>query len=562
MKKPVRILSLFLCLLMLCSVMAGCRRDDNTDQTVEKTKTQLYVKYYNGGFGDEWLNRLCAEFEAMYADVSLEEGKVGVQIMKEFNRGQLTGPDGLKGNRNNVYLMENIDYYTYVASGMLLDLSDVVNDYAMTGKDTKESITRISGKIFPSYDEFLNVSGRYYGLPLFETSINLNYDIDMFEERGLYFAAGKTAEDFTEADFADERKVSSLFVNNRDDTRSDGPDGKPSTSDDGLPATYKDFRALTIYMKIAGVTPFVWNGFETGYLTGLVNDMWANNEGANQMKLNFTFDGTADTLVQTDANGKVMRNADGSVKLMDATVIGESNRALLQLQKGKLDALSFARLLLDDGLGNPNSSNYYSRSFDSGFSNINAQDCFLDPDANGVDPIGFLVDGGWWYNEAKVSDRNIGILPLPKVDASHIGEPNTKVSDRSSLIFVSSETPAAVQPVAKAFVSFLQSDYAMELYTKYTNTFRAMDYTLSEDTIASMSTYGKSVYATRNSADTTVLPWTPISAAARKNASVLSYRTYGFSVNSQEDNPLIYFTDHKDATAESYFEAIWNYRKP
>ena len=562
MKKPTRILSLFLCLLMLCSVMVGCRRDDNTDQTVEKTKTQLYVKYYNGGFGDEWLNRLCAEFEAMYADVSLEEGKVGVQIMKEFNRGQLTGPDGLKGNRNNVYLMENIDYYTYVASGMLLDLSDVVNDYAMTGKDTKESIIRISGKIFPSYDEFLNVSGRYYGLPLFETSINLNYDIDMFEERGLYFAAGKTAEDFTEADFADERKVSSLFVNNRDDARSDGPDGKPSTSDDGLPATYKDFRALTIYMKIAGVTPFVWNGFETGYLTGLVNDMWANNEGAGQMKLNFTFDGTADTLVQTDANGKVMRNADGSVKLMDATAISESNRALLQLQKGKLDALSFARLLLDDGLGNPNSSNYYSRSFDSGFSNINAQDYFLDPDANGVDPIGFLVDGGWWYNEAKVSDRNIGILPLPKVDASHIGEPNTKVSDRSSLIFVSSETPAAVQPVAKAFVSFLQSDYAMELYTKYTNTFRAMDYTLSEDTLASMSTYGKSVYATRNSADTTVLPWTPISAAARKNASVLSYRTYGFSVNSQEDNPLIYFTDHKDATAESYFEAIWNYRKP
>lgn len=561
MKKPVRILSLFLCLLMLCSVMAGCRRDDNTDQTVEKTKTQLYVKYYNGGFGDEWLNRLCAEFEAMYADVSLEEGKVGVQIMKEFNRGQLTGPDGLKGNRNNVYLMENIDYYTYVASGMLLDLSDVVNDYAMTGKDTKESITRISGKIFPSYDEFLNVSGRYYGLPLFETSINLNYDIDMFEERGLYFAAGKTAEDFTEADFADERKVSSLFVNNRDDARSDGPDGKPSTSDDGLPATYKDFRALTIYMKIAGVTPFVWNGFETGYLTGLVNDMWANNEGAGQMKLNFTFDGTANTLVQLDESGKVMRNADGSVKLMDATAISESNRALLQLQKGKLDALSFARLLLDDGLGNPNSSNYYSRSFDSGFSNINAQDCFLDPDANGVDPIGFLVDGGWWYNEAKVSDRNIGILPLPKVDASHIGEPNTKVSDRSSLIFVSSETPAAVQPAAKAFVSFLQSDYAMELYTKYTNTFRAMDYPLSKDTLASMSTYGKSVYATRNSADTTVLPWTPISAAARKNASMLSYRTYGFSVNSQEDNPLIYFTDHKDATAESYFEAIWNYRK-
>ena len=561
MKHIVRVISLLLCLVLVGVAFAGCRRDDNVDQKVDKTKTQLYVKYYNGGFGDEWLNQLCAEFEAMYADVSLEDGKMGVQIMKEFTRGQLTGPDNLKGNRNNVYLMENIDYYTYVASGMLLDLTDTLNDYAVTGKDTKETAKKIAEKILGSYDEFLNISGKYYGLPLFETSINLNYDIDMFEARGLYFAAGKTAEDFTEEDFADERKISSLFVNNADDPRAFGPDGAEGTSDDGLPATYKDFRALTIYMKITGVTPFVWNGYETGYLTGLINDMWVNNEGAEQMKYNFTFDGTATTLVELDANGNVVRNADGTVKLLPATAISEGNKNLLQLQKGKLDALEFARLLLDDGLGNDNSANYYYKSFDSGFSNINAQNYFLNPDDNGVDPIGFLVDGGWWYNEANVSDRNIGILPLPKVDASQIGKPNTKVSDRSSFIFVSNETPAAVQPVAKAFVSFLQSDYAMETYTKYTSTFRAMDYDLSAETLATMNTYGKSVYATRNSADTTVLPWTPISATARKNASLLSYRTYGFSVNSQENNPLIYFEDHKSATAVSYFEAIWKYRK-
>ena len=197
MKHIVRVISFLLCLVLVGVAFAGCRRDNNVDQKVDKSKTQLYVKYYNGGFGDEWLNKLCAEFEAMYADVSLEDGKMGVQIMKEFTRGQLTGPDNLKGNRNNVYLMENIDYYTYVASGMLLDLTDTLNDYAVTGKDTKETARKIAEKILGSYDEFLNVSGKYYGLPLFETSINLNYDIDMFEERGLYFAAGKTAEDFT-----------------------------------------------------------------------------------------------------------------------------------------------------------------------------------------------------------------------------------------------------------------------------------------------------------------------------------------------------------------------------
>lgn len=562
MKNIVKAVSVLLCLMMVFALTVGCNRNDDFNQKVDKTKTQLYVKYYNGGFGDEWLNKLCAEFEAMYADAHLEEGKTGVQIMKEFTRGQLSGPNDMKGKLNNVYLMENIDYYTFVASGMLLDLTDTINDYAVTGTETKETDRKIVNKIPQAYDEFLNVSWKYYGLPLFETSINLNYDIDMFNERGLYFAKGQTAEDFTEEDFADESKVASLFVNKIDDARSDGPDGKPETSDDGLPATYKDFRALTIYMKVTGVTPFVWNGYETGYLTGLINDMWANNEGAAQMKLNFTFEGKANTLVETDSNGKILRNADNSVKLMQETVIDGNNKNLLQLQKGKLDAIEFAKLLLDDGLGNKNSANYYSKSFDSSFSNINAQNYFLNPDENNIDPIGFLVDGGWWYKEAKVpSDRNIGILPLPKTDASQIGKPNTKVSDRASFIFVNNETPAAVQPVAKAFVSFLQSDYAMETYTKYTNTFRAMDYDLSEETIKNLSAYGKSVYDTRNSDDTVVLPWTPISQTARKSASLLSYRTYGFSVNTQENNPLVYFKDHGDATVESYFEAIWKYRK-
>ena len=563
MKNIVKVVSVLLCLMMVFAFTVGCNRNDDFNQKVDKTKTQLYVKYYNGGFGDEWLNKLCAEFEAMYADAHWEEGKTGVQIMKEFTRGQLSGPNDMKGKLNNVYLMENIDYYTFVASGMLLDLTDTIKDYAVTGAETKETDRKIIDKIPQAYDEFLNVSERYYGLPLFETSINLNYDIDMFNARGLYFAKGQTAEDFTEEDFADEDKVASLFVDEIDDARSDGPDGKPeTTSDNGLPATYKDFRALTIYMKVTGVTPFVWNGYETGYLTGLINDMWANNEGAAQMKLNFTFKGDANTLVEMDSNGKILRNADNSVKLMQETRIGENNKNLLQLQKGKLDAIEFAKLLLDDGLGNKNSANYYSKSFDSSFSNINAQNYFLNPDENDIDPIGFLVDGGWWYNEAKVpSDRNIGILPLPKTDADRIGDPNTKVSDRASFIFVNNETPAAVQPVAKAFVSFLQSDYAMETYTKYTNTFRAMKYDLSEETIKNLSAYGKSVYDTRNSVDTVVLPWTPISETARKSASLLSYRTYGFSVNTQENNPVVYFKDHGDATAESYFEAIWKYRK-
>ena len=556
MKRISKIAAAVLSLTTLLGCTACNRKSE--DVTIDKSKMQLYVKYYNGGYGDEWLKKLCSECEGMYAGVKFSNGKTGVEIVPEFTRGDINGPEGMKGNRNNVFLLENKDYYTYVSAKSFLDITDVVNDYAVTGLETKETEKTIATKIPEAYDEFLNIEGRYYAVPFFESSMNLNYDVDLFKQKCLYFAAGKTAENFTEEDFKDESKIGDLFVSDPDDDRAFGPDGRENTSDDGLPATYKDFRALTIQMKIAGVTPFVWNTSDVDYLTGLVNDMWANNEGEEQMKLNLTFEGSAATIVDTIAD-------DGTVTLKPATTINADNYKLLQRQKGKLDAIDFAKLLLDDGTGNKNSRNYYSKSFDSGFSHTIAQSYFVNPDANGIgdNPIGFLVDGSWWYNEAKVTGRNFAVLPLPKTDASKIGTPNTKLSDRSSLIFISSETKSEVVPVAKAFVSCLQSAHALRTYTEYTNTLRAMTYTLTNESLAKMSSYGKSVYDARNSGDTVILPWSPLTTLARKNASLLEWRTYGFSTTSMDKNPLVYLKDHireKNIT-KKYFEAIWNYRK-
>ena len=69
-----------------------------------------------------------------------------------------------------------------------------MNDNAVTGLDKKETGKTIAEKIPAAYKEFLNVGNKYYALPLFETSINLNYDIDLFKQKCLYFAAGFQAE--------------------------------------------------------------------------------------------------------------------------------------------------------------------------------------------------------------------------------------------------------------------------------------------------------------------------------------------------------------------------------
>ena len=64
MKKVTQIVAAVLSVITVFA-FTSCGRE-NQDQTIDKSKLQLYVKYYNGGFGDEWLKKLGSEFEAMY----------------------------------------------------------------------------------------------------------------------------------------------------------------------------------------------------------------------------------------------------------------------------------------------------------------------------------------------------------------------------------------------------------------------------------------------------------------------------------------------------------------
>ena len=64
MKKVTQIVAAVLSVITVFA-FTSCGRE-NQDQTIDKSKLQLYVKYYNGGFGDEWLKKLGSEFEATF----------------------------------------------------------------------------------------------------------------------------------------------------------------------------------------------------------------------------------------------------------------------------------------------------------------------------------------------------------------------------------------------------------------------------------------------------------------------------------------------------------------
>ena len=76
---------LFLSASAILSVvaLAGCS-GKHIGEDVDVTKTQLYVKYNNGGMGDIWLNKLDEEFIEYYKDYSFEKGKKAERKIREI----------------------------------------------------------------------------------------------------------------------------------------------------------------------------------------------------------------------------------------------------------------------------------------------------------------------------------------------------------------------------------------------------------------------------------------------------------------------------------------------
>lgn len=595
---------------------ASCGKKDGGVE-IDDTKTQLKVKYNNGGLGRVWLDTVLDKFVELYADVSFAPGKKGVQIQKDFAKRNIDLA-AMKNSDVQVFLLEDLDMYDFGVNGALLDVTDLVKSPAKTSYATSEDVT-IESKLSDTHKAVYNVptkdhpEGGYYALPFFDTPMNLNYSVDLFENYCLYLKRdgnfidfdgnateafpeyGATADDFTEEDFSDETKIKvmNLFVTDKDEPRSYGPDGKTGvidgvdySVDDGLPATYADFRALLVQMECVGVKAFVWNDAEPAYLTSLINGVWANNVGEEQMKLSLTFEGEVENVVDLDENGNVQYNADGSVKVLSEPVtLNEDNVDMIHLQKGKLDALKFAEMIVSkDSNGKPR---YNEQSLTQ--SHLMAQNMFIDYEKQGQDqPIGFLVDGEWWLREAydanfktidEMHSKRYAILPLPRATRAEVGTPTANVCDHYSSIFINSNCPDDRLDAAKELFSFLQNESSLLTFTYYTNMFRSLNYEISDERLAQLGYFStdpkyassgrefgyftKNIYATRIANPTcTLTPWQPISDRTRTQATMLAYRKWGFSAVVGKDvvfNPVLAMRADETLTPERYFQEIYKY---
>lgn len=533
-----KFLSLLLVVIMTMSLLAACggsaeRRqdavianqnpDDIATEPPDETKATITVATWDGGLGSRWLELAAKEFEEKYADAThFEEGKVGVDVIIKASRSYDGSAIHLTPLSEDIYFVEAVDYYALIGNDKVIDITDVVtgslSEYGEEGT--------IKDKLEPSVESFLETEGKYYAIPFYETFYSFAYDIDLWDEKSFYMAANGGWTDAS-GDLAA------------------GPDGKAGTIDDGMPATYDDFNKLLSRIRDAGITPFAYPGNATDYVANMLFEQWANYEGGEQMLLNYTFSGTANDLIEVDANGNVTQ--------LPATEITFDNGYELQRQAGRYYTLKFAKDVMLSSADN----------YEVIDTHLNTQIRFVKGSVTGKKAIAMIVEGSWWENEARAAfkdladsgyDRhNYRVMPMPHATADKIGQKPTWIAMSNSYGFIAKEGCKNVT-LAKEFMKFLHTDAQLSAFSAETNMTRALNYEISAADKAKLSTYALSILDLKANSNV-IFP-------VCKNPVVLDqpyyFGNYAWAWMSKVDgkevkNPWLYFKDGTNTSPEQYF---------
>ena len=464
MKKLVVFLSVIV--FAFSALLGGCSNSDSVD----KTKTQLYIGNFNGGFGSAWLESAKEYFEETYKGVSFENGKKGVQIHIKNEKLDYMGRN-LKGKvlskEEDIFFAEEINYYEYFTANEMLDISDVVTSSMSEFNETGT----IEDKLSKEQKEFLKYNGSYYALPHYSTFMGISYDVKLFEEKGYYL---------------DETGHCT------DGEKSLGRDGVVSW-DDGLPVTYEEFFELCEVILGDGNIPLSWSNHK-GYLCSLLTSLYAAEQGYDQYMLNYTFDGLA--------TGLYAGEDEAGIKVKTETITS-ANRNLLYSHVGRLRALEFYQSIID-GLY------YYDKSggVNQGTGN-NQLDYLKSGFSSGTKKIAMIIEGNWWENEAQINglydevavyganakreNRKFAFMPLPTYT-----EKQERVLVDTGRVYCFANGRLANEPgkaeLAKMFIKYLYSDEQLQLFTSLSGGIKAVKYSMSDEQINNLPTFAKSVW--------------------------------------------------------------------
>lgn len=452
--------------------------------------TEIVVMNFGGGGGTAWIENAANEFAEKVKDVEFESGKKGVSF--DFTHSTNTQISTMKTSGFNMYFDERvIDIKALSAQGLLMDITDVVNAVVDTrnGKD----VTILDKIDVDNRTQLMGNDGKYYGLPHYAIYPGLTYDVELFDRRGLYFADPDETEVVTyQCNLVG--KTARFVKPNTDAEKSCGNDGVKGTQDDGLPTSLEELIMLCDYMKKkCGVYPFTFTGWHSDYSNILVEALWTNLAGYNQMRTNYTFNGDVEVVRgYTDEN---LFSGINYIKKPQTEVVKvtEKNGYEVSGMVAKYYAIAFEEIAFKQ--------DWFSKdAFSETVSHVDAQGNFIWSGVNGKDEIGMLIDGNHWYNESVTygnfqdyyaytgaTERNIAWMSIPtSLDQSVTKESEARSQvildvNRSYCVINGNIKKEGVAKACKEFLKFLYTDAQLEKYTQTSGLMKAkIDYTVTK----------------------------------------------------------------------------------
>ena len=519
---------------------------------------KLKVFSFTGGYGEEWLNSLATRYKKERAGKQFTVDGVtydGVDFEFTKEKTLMTGMMN-SGVQYDVWFQEQVFYNQIIENGTIFtDMTDV-----LTSDNPYEPGVTIESKMSDYQREYYKRDGKYYGIPHYAGYIGLAYNRVMFDKYNWYFKNDYTADEFASLE---------CFIESATEVKSEGPDGKLNTDDDGLPTTYDEFFALCELIS-EKCNPITWSGkHKDEYLNWFKTAMCANYEGLEQMSLNYTFDGTAKNLIGVDAAGNVTE--------LDDVAITKDNGYELAKQAGKYYALKFFERIIKDGHASDGAT-------DIMYTQVQAQEDFVRSDGTKTEHSAMLIDGCWWEMEAaRTFNRiqqstgidyreNFGWLPLPMptqegADARaaklSAGEKGYTLTDtHNALAFIGKGVSADVYALAKDFLQFANTDESLAEFSIITDTTKALNYTMTAEQKAKMSAYGRGLMDMQEKAEI-VYTFAKNAFYQANEATFSQYKSnYGSRYTANSESVLVAVDEfRKKVTAETYFNGLYLYQQ-
>ena len=552
-------------LLTACMILPFAACGESTGE--DPTKTTLYISNFNGGVGSDWLEAAEKEFETMYADVSFQEGRTGVdiRILKNKENG-LSLINDLAKKTGEVFFTEQVNYYDFVREGLFEEITDIMTEPNVSKKtdangnplfSETESIESKLPDVIANY--YKTDDNKYYALPFYETYPGLTYDIDLFEEKGFYFDASGNI--IGQKGTVQPLEGKFIKATGQEVELGTGPDGVSKTQDDGLPAVYEDFYDLCDFMeKRASVTPMLSCNL-VNYTDYFATALYVDAEGYDEMMLNYTLSGESDTIVDFNSDGTVKLNADGTpVTLKDVPIDYESGKELYK-QAGRYYAMEFFDTILNE--------EYWSKDYIStGY--LEAQDNYLISRPSG-EPIAMLIESTWWMHEAdgtfkdiaaRISDvysrenRKLGFMPLPKPNETMLGK-HTVLANNDTAVFIRSGLSEEKKALAKEFLAYFYTDNNLRNFTVTTGLPIAVEYEMG-DAMDELNMFSRYIMELHQTEKAVVYPF--YKNPLRMSDSMYFNITNGYwssTVDGNTVNNPAEQISQKGVSGKTYFEGLY-----